>query len=151
MIYAIGLPRCGGQSLCEALAILTGSCVHSPGSNPIVAASAVEVFRQPRSILRNDPDARFIINMRHEAEWIASCEAVYRKSEDWNHPLWKYPLADFADYRREYLQTRVSQTLGQGVSTMVIWLDEYRWEPLCRFLDVSIPDVPFPTVDRVRR
>lgn len=149
MIYGIGLPRSGGQSLCKALAILCGECVHSPGNQPINAPAAVEVFRHPRSILQEDPDAKFILNVRDPENWLRSCSRVYHKSKDWNHPIWKYPLRDFEVYRQDYLMLR-REWIG-GVTGGIYWRAEQGWEPLCDFLELPIPDVPFPNFDAAGR
>lgn len=145
-VYGIGLPRCGGQSLCKALAILLGECVHSPGNQPFNAPAAVEVFRHPRCILSDDPFAKFILNVRDPGTWLASCERVYHKSQHWNHPIWKYPLRDFQQYRRDYLYER--RDFNQGG---IYWQVEFGWDPLCELLDLPIPDQPFPNVDRFGR
>ena len=160
MVFGIGLPRCGGQTLQAALSILTKkTVVHSPGrSLPQVIgrndiAGAVEVFAPIPYLLREFPDCKLILNGRPEDKWFASCVSVYGQSKHWNHPIWYYPLTQFKDYRSEYLDCRASyfNALRPKSRTLVIDITkEPEWDRLAAFLDVPVPDQPFPLVDRIK-
>ena len=155
-IFGIGLPRSGGQSLWRALSILTGSCIHSPGNrldsieaNP----AAVEVFLPIGLLDAEWPDSKYIFNVRDTMEWLRSCESVYPVSAGWNHPLWKYPLSAFWWYHDNYVECVMDEANRWNVKDRFLTHDftrEPSWEPLCEFLEVDVPNIPFPRVDRVK-
>jgi hypothetical protein len=148
-VFGIGLPRCGGQTLQRALAILYGSCLHSPGNRLDLIddyPASVEVFIHPETLYDRYGDCKLILNTRDIDLWLESCRRVYAKSETWNHPIWKHPREDFWRYYLEYHQAR------EPFDTLDIDLTLYpSWQPLCDFLGKPIPDEPFPNIDRVRR
>lgn len=153
-VIAIGLPRCGGQSLQQALSVLTGRRIwHSVGRDLSVIQSGdggmVECWYSPEFIQTRWPDAKIIYNCRAFKPWVASCTRVYGQSDRWNNPLWAYPLESFPYYYSDYFQTRAEYFAGE-------WLphdftEKPRWEPLCDFLGVPVPDMPYPNTDRVGR
>ena len=153
--FGIGLPRCGGQTLQHALHILLGSCVHSPGHHPGIMdehPASVEVFLDPQTLVdRYGRDIALIMNTRDAASWLRSCQSVYHLGGNWNHPIWRHPLDDFMAYRAQYIGRRESLR-EEGPRTL--WIDliaDPGWSPLCDFLGVPIPNVPFPRVDRLHR
>lgn len=157
-IFGVGLPRSGGQTLQKALAhLLPGQVFHSPGKSWYKMgddfAAAVEVFAPIQYLLNHWPDAKFILNVRDINPWLESCKAVYSKSGDWNNPLWFHPLDQFQAYHEAYISERLSYLASYFPHQAIIW-DITRtpsWEPLCKLLDVPVPDVEFPNVDPVRR
>jgi len=109
----------------------------------------VEVFRDPLLLMKDYPKCKFILNTRELEPWLASCEKHYNQAHRWNHPLWKYPLADFASYREHYIQYRMRVC----EATNCLWWDitkEPEWGRVCDFLGTAVPHEPFPNVDRFR-
>ena len=155
MIFGIGLPRCAGQSLQQAISILTGKrCWHSLGRNwdaldPETDAGAVEVW-QPISWLEEKfPESKYILNVREDLNsWISSCERVYQKSINYNNPLWQNPLNAFPNYRKDYEYERMEYPEISPLKILV-WdfVENPHWGRLCRFLGVDEPSQPFPNVD----
>lgn len=150
MIFGIGLPRSAGQTLQYALSILGFNTVHSPGSNweavdkPGIDG-AVEVFAPPQWLVDNYPGCKLIFNVREMDSWLASCMKVWNKSQrlNWNHPIWKYPMSQFEQYRIAYY-TEASYYQCEKVDLIA----NPSWDDLCRILDVPVPEVPFPNIDR---
>lgn len=162
-IFALGLPRCGGQSLQQALADL----LKIAGLNDQVWHSLygvhwqrlkedlafVEIFAPISWLEKTYPNSLYILNDReYVEEWLRSCAKVYDRAveRDWKHPIWQYPLEAFEAYQEDYhftiaqyLLTRPSMrdrvllfTVGDG------------WSSLCRFLHVEEPTIPFPNIDK---
>ena len=158
-IIGIGLPRCGNQSLERALSILTGEPIrHSMGrvttADTYLAdvAGAGESYYPLKYLTDRWPTARFIWNVRPTDTWLESCKAVYHKSGPWTHPIWRYPIDAFEDYRRDHEFERGSWVAA--TSMKVLKYDIYNgdgWPELCKFLGLPIPDQPYPDVDVVRR
>jgi hypothetical protein len=155
MIFGIGLPRCAGQTLGAALQILHPE---QPVWHSITGAKwdvlkpehvgAVEVYAPYAWLERHWPNSLYIANWRECNSWIKSCERVWHQSQQngWNHPLWEYPPSSWSDYYEEY---------WEGVSNRVpehrlLWwniLEDPSWNTICDFLDLPIPDQPFPNSD----
>ena len=158
-VFGVGLPRCGGQTLQKALSILLPKpVVHSPGDKlpylkPDSFSAAVEVFAPIPWLLNKFDDPLFICNIREAESWLKSCTRMYPKSAKWNHPIWKYPLPQFVDYRDEYMDTRKRYAIALKYTRflMVDLTGDNQWEPLCNFLKLPEPSVPFPNVDQVGR
>lgn len=165
MVYCIGLPRSGGQSLQTALSIaLQGSVIHSPGNNlqaweDIRAGkhvAAVEVFAPLPWLLEEHPGCMVIFNSRDIDSWHKSCESVYGKSAGWNHPIWKYRIDQFCDYYQEYVnsfEAACGECSCRELSRILRhdFTKDPSWDLLCKFLDVPIPDQPYPNRDPVKR
>lgn len=150
-VFAIGLPRCGGQTLQMALAYLFRRCVHSPGCDWRILDGNIaftEVYLHPDTLIERygAENCVFLLNVRPMDSWLESCRAVYHKSTLWNHPIWRYPLEGFCRFRQRYLDART------GCGASVIHLVEHpEWDELCSALGVPVPDVGFPRVDRHRK
>lgn len=158
MIWGVGLPRSGGQTLQEAITILTGrQCWHSIEAHrwddtiKPEDAGAVEVYA-PISWLRKYPGGPhlFIFNRRNLDNWLASCEKVYEQSqrENWNHPIWKYPLSQFPAYYFDWVQRM--KKCGEVIYNVDIVANP-TWDRLCDILGVEPPGVPFPNKDKTRQ
>jgi len=161
MVFGIGLPRCGGQTLQAALAELTGKqIIHSPGKSlPQLIGledsigGAVEVFAPVPYLLENFPDCKLILNIRDKNAWLNSCVSVFRASSGWNHPIWFYPLDHFRHYAGEYLDVRERYITSLRPKKRTLVTDITRaaeWDRLAEFLEVPVPDKPFPRVDNVK-
>lgn len=157
MIFGIGLPRCGGQTLHHALATLTGKKImHSPGRRWGLLTpdygGAVECFAPIPWLLKMYPGCKFVWNMRDFEPWLASCQRVYNQSHKFNHPLWLHPLEQFEAYREDYYIRTVNSIYGRA-DRFLRWdiTANPSWEPLCEFLELPVPHTRFPNVDRVGR
>ena len=149
IVYGIGLPRCGGQTLAECLRILGMDVVHSPGNQiGLYRGSCTEVFRSPDVLRQEQPGCKFIMNVRDIDDWLASCSSVYHRSQNWNHTLWRYPLTDFRQYAEDYMRERrgLDNCLYIDITDPV----DATWTRLCRFLGLPEPNVAWPMVDRFK-
>ena len=187
-IFGIGFYKTGTTSLFEALRLLGYDTVNgdTPGSYPGADDGATLIRRIDAGDLRLPaferfdaftdnpyfaiwrriydlyPDARYILTVRDEAPWIASCVKFYRNRRIRPMRLWMFgphadPSHDEASrqawldaYRahnravREFFSTRPHQYLELDLT------GEIGWEPLCRFLGAPVPDQPWPHANRTR-
>lgn len=91
----------------------------------------------------------FIHNVRDKDSWLASCTKVYQKSQDqnWNHPIWRYPLEQFSDYYDDWHERIRTAFVGHRTVNVV---EEPNWKRLCKILKCDVPDQPFPNADKTR-
>lgn len=176
-VFCIGFHKTGTKSLAAALRHLgwrvTGM---RAGSDPDIANNALsralalaesfDAFQDnPWPLLYPEMDARFpgsrfILTTRAPDEWIASVVRHFGREES-SMRRWLYgddagaPVGNEARYLarharhvdevRAYFRDRphdlleFDATAGDG------------WEPLCAFLGVPVPDVPFPHANRAER
>ena len=181
-IFCIGFYKTGTTTLFEALRILGYNTVNGdkPGSYPGADDGATLIqqidagnFRLPtfelfdaftdnpyftiwRQIHAMFPDAKYILTVRDEGPWIASCVKFYRNRRI--RPMRVWMFGRHADPSR-------------GPESRAAWLDAYRahnaavrdffkgrehqfleldptrepgWQRVCAFLDAPIPDRPWP-------
>jgi len=166
-IWGIGLPRCAGQTLQQALAhfLQPGErIIHSPAWNwdnlqptdPFFRG-AVEVFAPLPWIERHYPGSFYVFNIRDREVWLQSCLKHWTRShvQNWMHPLWRYHWTQFEDYARSYLDERWDY-LNHYVDSdrWISWDITHNpsWEPLEELFDYILPDPkpPFPNKDRYR-
>ena len=188
-IVGIGFYKTGTTSLFEALRILGYDTVNgdAPGSYPGADDGATLIrqidagdyrlptlemfeaftdnpyFRIWREIHAMYPEAKYILTVRDEEPWIASCTRFYRNRRIRPMRAWMFgPHADpsrdeesrqawLAAYRehnravREFFATRPDQFLELDPTR------ERGWERLCSFLGASIPAQPWPHANAGRR
>lgn len=156
MIFAVGLPRSGGQSLLQALTVLTGRQFWhsiSPTRWHVLEphhGGAVEVYAPICWLEKRYPGPhQYIVNVRACQPWLASCERQWPRSQNdhWNHPLWRYHPTQMTAYRAAYEQMRKKE-LGDKAT---LWLDitqQRGYEVLAAFLRVDTPPLEWPRVDR---
>jgi hypothetical protein len=112
------------------------------------------------------PDLKIILTVRDENDWLNSLAENYRR----------LPISSPSDHRWSYSETTWCGRLlsfGTHVENRYLFLRRYRewnrrvvrdiapdrllvldisageqWLPLCRFLDVPIPEAPFPHLNR---
>lgn len=154
MIIAVGLPRCGGYSLQQALSLITHKTVwHSvePSKLAVIegSAGACECWLPIPYLRRRFPDARFILNVRDTDAWEDSVLSIWDQSETWNNPLWRQHPDSIRDYAHDYLATRVHYLGGTDYLTIDITRNPI-WEPLAMWLGLPVPDKPFPNADKVK-
>lgn len=154
MIIAVGIPRCCGYSLQQAVSGLTGQTVwHSvdPDKLHIIEDSAgtVECWLPIPYLRRRFPSARFILNVRDEQNWAHSVRSVWHQRHLFNNPLWKQHEDSILDYAHDYLDARRRHLEG---TDYLLWDIERNpvWEPLAIWLGLPVPDAPFPHVDKLK-
>ncbi|MGL6224783.1 MAG: sulfotransferase family protein [Steroidobacteraceae bacterium] len=181
-IFAIGFYKTGTTTLFEALQGLGYRTINGdkPGSYPgaddgetLLRQIAAGDYRLPaldlfdaftdnpyfhlwREMYQQFPDAKFILTVRDEQSWIASCARFYRNRRVRPMRVWMFgahanPGADDASrqawldaYRahnaavREHFRSRPQQFLEFDPTQM------REWGPLCDFLGQPVPSVPWP-------
>ena len=157
-IFGIGLNKTGTTSLAEALRILgltvdhsdernTQRCVSCEWPEEIVGYLDGPIHRVKWILAKRFPDALFLLTERDYISWINSrivhvlhnrvrqdgdpwqdidTAAWQREFEDWHSDANRF----HAEYPHRVLRWNVNEPLG--------------WEPLCRFLKLDVPAVPFP-------
>lgn len=173
-IFGIGLSRTGTASLHNALTILGFNSVHFPrifmvGGNDLVfypneahyydamVDTPVAVFYKKLDDIFCD--SKFILTERDIPSWLRSCEKFFSLPSfegnkiarliakklygldgdilfDWNKYLLGYHnhINDIKEYFKDRKQDLLTIDICGGEG----------WEKLCPFLEVGIPDVPFP-------
>jgi hypothetical protein len=181
-IFAIGFYKTGTTTLYEALQVLGYRVINGdePGSYPgaddgetllrqieagdyrLPALDLFDAFTDNpyfhlwREMYRQFPDAKFILTVRDEQSWIASCARFYRNRRVRPMRVWMFgahanPGADDASqqawleaYRahnaavREHFRSRPGQFLEIDPTQM------REWGPLCDFLGHPTPAAPWP-------
>jgi len=159
-IWIIGFPRCGSVSLCEALSILGWTPLHNPRHWDMLegydAAADVFITAHWRELYHMFPDDKFILNTRDVEDWIQSLNRItgFWKSSllyDRYHRLTVYGTEDVRDV--ETLQSVWKKHHKQVLETipskqLLIFSQPFSWKPICGFLQVPIPDQPFPWKNR---
>jgi hypothetical protein len=181
-IFGIGFYKTGTTTLYEALRLLGYDAVNgdTPESYPgaddgvkLIAQIDAGDFRLPtfdmfdaftdnpyfriwREIYGLFPDAKYILTVRDEREWIESCVRFFRNRRIRPMRVWMFGrhanpasspearqawLDAFRAHNaavREHFRSRPHQYLEFDPTQV---LD---WEPLCRFLEAREPDRPWP-------
>lgn len=181
-IFGIGFYKTGTTTLYEALRLLGYDAVNgdTPDSYPgaddglkLVAQIDAGDFRLPtfdlfdaftdnpyfriwREIYGMFPDAKYILTVRDEREWIESCVRFFRNRRIRPMRVWMFGkhanpasspearqawLDAFREHNaavREHFQSRPHQFLEFDPTRV------RDWEPLCRFLEARVPDRPWP-------
>jgi hypothetical protein len=188
-IFCIGFYKTGTTTICEALRVLGYHTVNGdkPGSYPgaddgetlirridagdyqlptlamFDAFTDNPYFRIWREIHALYPDARYILTVRDESAWIASCVKFYRDRRVRPMRVWMFgshadPSRDEASrqawldaYRahnaavRAFFATRPGQYLELDPTC------EPGWERLCAFLQAPLPAQPWPHANARKR
>ena len=181
-VFGIGFYKTGTTTLFEALKVLGYRAVNGDklGSYPGADDGATLIrqidagdFRLPtfemfdaftdnpyfhiwRQIYELYPDGRYILTVRDEQRWIASCVKFYHDRRIRPMRLWMFgehadPSRDEASrqawldaYRahnsavREHFSGRAAQYLEFDPTS------ERSWDRLCSFLEAPIPEAPWP-------
>lgn len=169
MYWAIGLPRTGTRSLCEALKVLNLKFSHH---NPKILEALDTWVPQTDVIVMmnfNDfpymdeiyPNSKFIFTDRDDESWLKSCSSHYGR-----FPIPMLRQASLRKYWRLRAFGSITPTPEQFMAAMQKQrqlVDEYfssqperllrlnicggeGWDKLCPFLNMPIPDQPFPRV-----
>jgi hypothetical protein len=166
-IFGLGLSRTGTTSLTAALDTLGFPSVHYPTSLAQIEAHAgatdVSVLASFKALDQMFPGSRFIVTTRALEPWLKSCES-----------LWEKNAAVFASFpfvmnlerkvyggdgyeRTQYIAARTHHlaTIDAHFKNRpddVLYLDIFEnpdpWPPLCQFLNVPVPAIPYPNQNR---
>lgn len=144
-IFCIGYSKTGTTSLAQALEILgfrTYRTVRDgtwPPESEFDAATHEYVADRFDELDRQHPGSRFIVTERDRENWIASAEPFYRGT-------WEEKSKDelLNDYDGHYGRVRSFFADRSGDVLFVDIIANPDWQPLCGFLGVPVPEVPFP-------
>ena len=188
-IFCIGFYKTGTTTLFEALRILGYDTVNgdTPGSYPgaddgetLVKQIEAGDYRLPtferfdaftdnpyftiwRQIHAMFPDAKYILTVRDEEPWIASCVKFYRNRRIRPMRVWMFGRhADPSrspESRQAWLDAYRAHNAAvreffRGREHQFLELEPTRepgWERLCAFLGAPIPDRPWPHANPTRR
>lgn len=167
-VFEIGMPKTGTTSLGRCFQILG---FRNKGYTPDIHREVVQEGRleralrvieqfdafhdgpwhnmDPQILDRRFPGSRFVILERNDEDWYESMVYQYtvRTRRDWfklrSKKEWQAYKRLRYDLIRVYFANRPGDLLVMNIAD---GLD--RWEPLCRFLRVPVPDVPFPHLNR---
>ncbi len=168
--FGIGLSRTGTTSLTLALEALGLSAVHFPTTMKQIeehdAATDTPVAASFQSLDSRFPGSKFIYTVRDLPEWLESCRRFWGKrqrSHFAQNPFivklqrQLYGAIDFdperfADaYARHDAQVRGHFAERPGDLLVIdICGGDARWQPLCEFLGVDVPAIPFPSTNASR-
>jgi hypothetical protein len=108
------------------------------------------------------PDAKVILSVRDPESWFVSTqetifndamEQMQRQGAQW--PAVEKAVYEFCDWKmhdRAHLLALLERHNAEVRRTipperLLIYEAKQGWEPLCRFLDVPVPDTPYPRVN----
>jgi hypothetical protein len=114
--------------------------------------------RQFRELDRMYPESAFILTEREGEQWHASCAHHWASRQVSSTALWNEELVDLQVYGTVLYRRALFQDVYDSHKREVVQYFEGRpgkllrvnicagegWEPLCKYLGVQIPRVPFP-------
>ena len=159
-VWIIGFPRCGSVSLCEALCILGWNPIHNPRHWDQIenhnAAGDAWITAHWRELLEMFPESKFILNMRDVDAWLVSMRRIpefWQSGRMYDQYLRSrvygtHDVADATTLRMRWNEhvDEVRQSIPRD--QLLEFHQPFRWESLCEFLDVAIPDCDFPWRNR---
>lgn len=188
-VFCVGFPKTGTTSLASALRRLGFRAVHGDGSDTahggdegrsLIAMIERGDFNLPtleiydaftdnpyftiwRPLAERFPDARFILTLRNENEWISSCIRYYRGRRI--RPMRAWTFGDAADpsssakaagrwlsrYRDHNAAVQAHFALEPGRLLILDLFAGDGWNRLCPFLELPIPNQRFPHANRNRQ
>ncbi|MBX2816080.1 MAG: glycosyltransferase family 25 protein, partial [Saprospiraceae bacterium] len=168
-VFAIGMNKTGTTSLHFALTMLGYNSCHwesdsfSNETQKLIDKAKrlpFEAYTDVRSIVENYkeldrqyPEAVFILTFRNEQDWINSrrrhvlrnrAKNLQGAKHSWleiNVKAWRQEREKHHSSVLSYFQNRQEKLLILNIC------DGDEWEPLCAFLQVRQPELPFPHVD----
>jgi len=178
-VFGIGLSRTGTTSLTDALNLLGIKSVHFPyDSQTLAELSAFQVSGRHaltlsilhryqgaadtpialvyRGLDRGYPDSRFILTVRDQPSWLASCERFWSTTvrsagsnvawinrsvygiEHFDRTVFARIYDRHCANVRDYFRTRQRDLLTLNI------VEGQGWPELCSFLNLPMPRVAFP-------
>lgn len=163
-VWDIGLPRTGTKTFCKAIKLLGYKRVkHNPRFEHLVdldAASDAGCVIYYKYLDYKYPNSKFVLCTRDLETWLASAEFIYTKYPSTNvdiailRRMLMYESVTFdrekfvvAYHRyhedvRRYFKDRPNDLLEMNIT------EGDGWEKLCPFLEIPVPEVPFPHLNR---
>lgn len=172
MIFGIGFPRTGTTSLTKACEIL--GCKGSHGLSLLKRDLYRGNFRLPLewdvlvggishyyiALDKKYPGSKYILTIRNEDDWLDSINRVWKITQSpseyniilpgmWpNFGILSYDL----DVLRAIWRSHIAGVKGyfsQRQSDLLVFdMDNPEWKPLCKFLDIKIPNESFPYMNK---
>lgn len=161
-LFGVGLSKTGTTSLTIALNILGIRSIHYPPLPQLhelmkkyVGATDTPVGAYFRELDHLYPGSKFILTVRDKESWIRSATMEFEKvrplaswqrevrrraygSVEWIPSLWASAFERHARTVAEYFCHRTDDLLEMNI------VAGEGWKPLCKFLKLPAPDVPFP-------
>lgn len=169
MIWCIGLPRSGGQSL---LAMFAESGLESWHSIQVgrwdvvkpTTAAVIECYSPIAWCLTkyNQPPwptekHKFVVNIRRDVDaWCRSCEKCYNiaQNQSWSHPLWRRNIDEWPYYYEEYHEQKYADLDRLGCDFITVDVTEnnpVEAESFAEFTGLPKTWTTFPNYDRFAR
>jgi hypothetical protein len=163
-ILGIGLSKTGTTSLAQALNLLGFRCLHDPPAWQLATADGLvdtPAAARYRELDVMYPGSKFILTTRERDAWLQSCRKHWERvclhlhtpesqfeymwcrtklfgrldfDADNHWQAYQHHVADV----RDYFAARPDDLLELDVTAAA------GWPPLCQFLKVPVPAVPFP-------
>ena len=153
-IFGIGMNKTGTSSLCAALCRMGFRCKHAARTIKRVAAENKAAGRLPLYGLTDEyvafadspinsmfaeldvayPGSKFILTVRDMRPWVVSRLSQFGGSPSSHMRKYKNHMTRVRDYFKDRPDDILEYDLCGGE----------RYEPLCEFLGVAVPDKPFP-------
>jgi Sulfotransferase domain len=173
-IFGIGLSRTGTLSLTSALEMLGIEAVHYPNDvrtqrqlkegqyslsllERVQAVTDIPVSPFYAQFDAVFPKSKFILTTRSTEEWLHSVERHFQMYVDHQRDTFDdfvlacvYGTLRFDAGRFRYVKEVHEENVRRYFSNkprqllIVNFLEADSWEPLCAFLDLPVPDEPFP-------
>jgi hypothetical protein len=160
-VWIVGFPRTGTTSLAVALRTLGWNPIDNPRHWDHLDGhdAAADVFATAhwRELLALYPDSRLVLSTRSFDDWVVSLRRIpgfwrSRRAFDRYHRLRVYGTDDVRDeraLRRAWDRHHAAVTETVPPDRLLVLPQPFAWGPLCRFLGVAVPDVPFPHLNRL--
>lgn len=95
-----------------------------------------------KRLVKDFPNAKFIMTSRNLEEWFVSYEKYFEKD-----------IENEAEFKNEFVQrnNRVRRLVeDSGCELLVMSIEnDFNWDKLCSFLSRPKPDVPFPRINTI--
>ena len=175
-VFAIGLSKTGTSSLTEALRSLGYQTRHFPVEMTALRGGRLKLRIEEASIHqcltdtpvalfyqqldKRFPGAKFILTVRDMDGWLKSCEAHFTKPT-WGRRMDQLHLELYGS--REFDRMGFAKAYERHVSGVNEFFRDRPedllvlnigsgdgWEDLCAFLEVPVPEIPFPWANKTR-
>ena len=165
-VFGIGLCKTGTTSLCKAMTILGFKSKHylSNVDKDIMSNDFVnDMPIQTRYKIYDQqyPNSKFILTVRDKNSWLISCQKQFGFSPIKNRDsiIYKYRVEQMGmdTYNKEVFSKKYDEHLSTVLSYFYNRLQDILiinicngegWEKLCPFVNKSIPEIPFPYINK---
>lgn len=159
-VWIVGFPRCGSASLCQALGMLGWNPIHNPRNWDQLeghdAAGDVMITAHWRELSRMFPQSLLILNSRTFDDWAVSLQRIpgfWRSGllydRYYREAVYRGATPDTPDRLRDVWEAHHEAVRQEVPRNRLLKLPlPFAWEPLCEFLDVPVPSVSFPWLNR---